>query len=68
MASPEHKEWTNWVLAQVRSINPYPHKANDSKSSIYAYGFLASVLATILKEDPILRKQFTRLIEQNKRK
>ena len=40
---------------------------NDRRSSIYAYGFLASYLANILAEDPILLKQFNKHIEQQRR-
>lgn len=67
MATLKHRQYTNYILDQVRSINPYMYAENDRRSSIYAYGFLASYLANILAEDPILLKQFNKHIEQQRR-
>lgn len=56
----KHDDYTNWVLAQVRNINPY---TNKEQGHIYAYGFLASYLATVLEQDPLAFKQFKRHCE-----
>lgn len=58
MSNMEHKQLTNWILAQVRTINPYTNSKEYQKGNIYAYGFLASYLANILKENPQELKRF----------
>lgn len=63
----KHKEYTDFILSAVRSINPHkfnPNNKADRLATIYAYGFLASYLANILAEDPILFKQFKQHIQQ----
>lgn len=61
---PTHKDYTDFVIRQVRDINPY---TKDSHGYAYAVGFLASYVANILEEDEFRLKQFQRHIERVKR-
>lgn len=61
--TPEHKQWTNWILKEVRAVTG-TYNDNPSLQRLYHAGFLASYLANILKNDIILRRQFERHIKQ----
>lgn len=62
----KHRQVTHYILAQIKTINPYVNSETDRRGSIYAYGFLASYLANIIAEDPRLLKQFDNHIKQQR--
>ena len=58
----EHKQYTDAVIASLRSINP--HNAEEGRVGyVYASGFLASYLASLMVEDPYIYKRFKRHID-----
>jgi hypothetical protein len=66
MATQKHKDYTDYIIRSIQSINPH----NDSEGRtgyVYAAGFLASYLASLIEEDPAAFNQFKRHIEQRKR-
>jgi hypothetical protein len=63
MTNPEQQKMTNWIIQQIQQINPY-HESRTG--NVYAYGFLASYLASILRQDLIQRREFERHIQQLK--
>ena len=65
MASKEQQELVNWIIKELRSVNPYTRK---EAGNIYAYGFLASYLASVMLRDPQLRHEFRRHIERLRNK
>lgn len=63
----EQKEYCDAVIAHLRSINP--HNAQEGRVGyVYASGFLAAYLASLMVEDPFVYKRFKRHIDQLKNK
>ena len=63
MGAQKHKEYTDYIIRSLQTLAPKP----GTNSYVYAAGFLAAYLATILEEDPIAFHQFKRHIEQRKK-
>jgi deoxyxylulose-5-phosphate synthase len=62
LSDQQHQAYTNWIINQVGTINPYT--TNDNRMGyIYAAGFLASYLASLMQEDPYTYKRFKAHIE-----
>jgi hypothetical protein len=70
MASKQQREFAEWLLEQVGSVNPYGRGQANKKMeyNIYQSGFLAAYLASLFKEDPWALKRFQQHIENQKRK
>lgn len=59
---PTHKDYTDAVIENVRGINP--HTATEGRIGyVYASGFLAAYLASLMMEDPYIYKRFQRHID-----
>jgi hypothetical protein len=57
-----------WILEQVGSVNPYNKQAANSKDqyNIYQGGFVAAYLASLMVEDPWMRKRFEQHVKAKK--
>lgn len=62
MSNTTNKDYARYILASIDSINPYSDSSKDLHNT-YTIGYLAGELATVLAEDPIRFRQFTRHIE-----
>lgn len=60
---PTHKVYTDLIIRSVQEINPHTNK-EGRVGYVYAGGFLASYLASLMLEDPYIYKRFRRHIEQ----
>ena len=69
MADKKTKEIAEYILASIGSVNPYNRSGQNLKSEYYIYemGFLAGVLASIYKNDPILFREFREHIKNQKK-
>ena len=66
MTTIKHRQYTDYIIDSVRSVNPY--KSSEGRIGyVYASGFLASYLANILEEDPIMFREFKKHIEKQRR-
>ena len=66
MGAQKHKDYVDYIIRSIQTINP--HSSNEGRIGyVYAAGFLASYLASLLEEDPIAFHQFKRHIEQRKK-
>ena len=60
---PTHKQYTDAIIDSLRSINP--HNAEEGRIGyVYASGFLAAYLASLMREDPYVYKRFIKHIER----
>ena len=68
MATKQQTDMANWVLEQVGSVNPYNRQAANSKDqyNIYQGGFVAAYLASLMLEDPWMRKRFEQHVKSKK--
>ena len=68
MVTKQQKEMADWVLAQVGSVNPYNRQGDNSKDqyNIYQGGFVAAYLASLMLEDPWMRKRFEQHVKSKK--
>ena len=68
MATLKQKEYAEWILAQVGSVNPYNKQAANKTHEYYIYtsGYLAAYLGSLLAEDVMMRAQFERHIKAAK--
>ena len=58
---PTHEEYCDAIIAYVRQVNP--HTAQEGRIGyVYASGFLAAYLASLMMEDPYVYKRFQRHI------
>ena len=66
MASREQELNAQWVLDQIARQNPYNRQQSNRLSEFYIYqsGFLAAYLASLMAEDPYIRKRFSRHIDK----
>jgi hypothetical protein len=66
MQDNDHDAYTKWIIEQIRTVNPY-NLNDDRKGYVYASGFLASYLASLMQEDPWLARKFRKHIQELKR-
>ena len=68
MATKQQTDMANWILEQVGSVNPYNNRAANSRDqyNIYQGGFVAAYLASLMLEDPWMRKRFEQHIKAKK--
>ena len=60
---PTHEEYCDAIIAYVRQVNP--HTAQEGRIGyVYASGFLAAYLASLMMEDPYVYKRFQRHINR----
>ena len=60
---PTHKQYTDAIIDSLRGINP--HNAEEGRIGyVYASGFLAAYLASLMREDPYVYKRFVRHIDR----
>lgn len=56
---PTHQQYTQAVINEVAELNP--HYANEGRIGyVYAAGYLASYLASLMQEDPYVYKRFVK--------
>ena len=69
MTSKEHRDLSEWILQQVGSENPYNRLNENKKNEYYLYqqGYLASYLASLMREDPFIYKRFKQHVENRKK-
>jgi hypothetical protein len=54
-----HKDYTQAIINQVAELNP--HYNQDGRIGyVYAAGYLASYLASLMQEDPYVYKRFVK--------
>ena len=58
------KELANEIIRSVETCSPYDDRTDLHR--LYVIGFMAGHLASILREDPILRREFNQLIAARK--
>jgi len=64
-SNPEHKQYCDAIIASIHAINP--HDSQEGRVAyVYASGFLASYLASLMVEDPWAYKKFIAHIEHLK--
>ena len=64
---PTHEEYCNAIIAHLREVNP--HTATEGRIGyVYASGFLASYMASLMMEDPYIYKRFQRHINNRSKK
>ena len=64
---PTHKEYTDLIIDSLRAINP--HTSEQGRIGyVYASGYLASYLASLMKEDPYIYLRFRKHIERQERR
>ncbi len=68
MVTKQQKDMANWVLEQVGSVNPYNRQGVNAKDqyNIYQSGFVAAYLASLMLEDPWMRKRFEQHVKGKK--
>ena len=68
MITKQQKATAHWVLDQVSEVNPYNRQGDNRKSeyNIYQSGFIAAYLASLMQEDPWMRKRFEQHIKDKK--
>ncbi len=68
MATKQQKDLALWILEQIGTVNPYNRLGENLKSEYYIYegGFLAAYLASLMEEDPWIRKRFEQHIKAKK--
>ena len=68
MVTKQQEQMADWVLDQVSSVNPYNRQGANAKSEyqIYQGGFVAAYLASLMMEDPWVRKRFEQHIKSQK--
>ena len=68
MVTKQQEQMADWVLDQVGSVNPYNRQGENAKSEyqIYQGGFVAAYLASLMMEDPWVRKRFEQHIKSIK--
>ena len=58
-------EHAKWVIEEVSSINPHRrqelNRANEF--AVYNTGFLASYLASLMREDPYIERRFLKHVD-----
>jgi hypothetical protein len=57
-----HKDYTDYIIGSVQAINPHSNQ-EGRVGYVYAAGFLASYLASLMQEDPWAYKRFQQHIE-----
>jgi hypothetical protein len=64
----QQKATAQWVLDQVSEVNPYNRQGENSTQqyNIYQSGFIAAYLASLMLEDPWMRKRFEQHIKSKK--
>jgi hypothetical protein len=57
-----------WILEQIGTVNPYNRQGANAKGEYYIYegGFLAAYLASLMEEDPWIRRRFEQHIKSKK--
>lgn len=60
MVTKQQKDMAYWILEQVGTVNPYNRRGENLKNEYYIYqgGYLAAYLASLMEEDPWLRRRF----------
>ena len=62
---PTHQEYCDWIIQSLRTVNP--HTSEEGRIGyVYASGFLAAYLASLMREDPYMYKRFRMHIERRK--
>ena len=62
---PTHQEYCDWIIQSLRAVNP--HTSEQGRIGyVYASGFLAAYLASLMQEDPYIYKRFRKHIDQVK--
>ena len=58
----QQKQMAEWILAEVSKVNPYNRQQQNDPIlyNLYNSGFLAAYLASLMQEDPWIRKRFER--------
>lgn len=69
MTSKEQRDLSEWIMSQVGAVNPYNRLNENRKDEYYLYqtGFLASYLASLMREDPYIYKRFKSHVEGRKK-
>ncbi len=64
MITPQQQREAEWLLDQIARVNPYNRQAANSLEQYYIYqsGFLAAYLSSLMREDPFIRKRFSKHI------
>ena len=57
------EEYTNYILASIRSTNPY---TESDTNSAYALGFLSAYLAQLMVRDPLVYRDFKRAMDRRR--
>lgn len=62
MATRQQQANAQWVLDQIARLNPYNKQQANRLNEFYIYqsGFLAAYLASLMAEDPYIRKRFSK--------
>ena len=68
MVTKQQEQMADWVLDQVGSVNPYNRQSANNKDqyNLYQGGFVAAYLASLMMEDPWVRKRFEQHIKSKK--
>jgi hypothetical protein len=67
MSKQQHQEYVRAITQAVQEINP--HSSNQGRIGyVYASGFLASYLASLMTEDPWAYKKFIKHCDTVKNK
>ena len=68
MATKQQQDTAYWILEQVGSVNPYNRQGDNSREqyNIYQGGFVAAYLASLMVEDPWMRKRFEQHVKAKK--
>jgi hypothetical protein len=68
VVTKQQQDMANWVLDQVGSVNPYNRQSANNKDqyNLYQGGFVAAYLASLMMEDPWVRKRFEQHIKSKK--
>lgn len=63
------KQRVEWLLDQIAEVNPYNRVKINRPREFYMYqlGFVASMLADIILDDPYWRTKFNRKLGKDKR-
>ena len=68
MITKQQTDMAHWILEQVGSVNPYNNRAANSRDqyNIYQGGFVAAYLASLMLDDPWMKKRFEQHIKGKK--
>jgi len=68
VVTKQQEQMADWVLDQVGSVNPYNRQSANNKDqyNLYQGGFVAAYLASLMMEDPWVRKRFEQHIKSKK--